>query len=176
LDGYCQDLGQIRNDIIRRIAHLASGEIRECNKRTAHYGQGIARALEKLWRIFNFPGDRAAGAVDVPDLIVEPVLQEFEAVGVKGVCCDDIDAALDVFAMGLLDEGRVRQAELVEAGVQINALALEHGPHAAITQEDTFGQGVEKTDLHFAIMVFWRTRVQGRSHREGRRQAECGAN
>jgi len=55
LDEYCRNTGQNRKYVIRRIAHLASGEIRGRKKRAALYGQAIARALETLWKIFDFP-------------------------------------------------------------------------------------------------------------------------
>lgn len=81
------------------------------------------------------------------------MLLEFQAVGAEGVRFDDADAALDVLAMDLLDEGRIRQDEFVETPVQVDALGVEHGPHAAVTEEDTVGERVEKPVLHGRLLV-----------------------
>jgi len=107
------------------------------------------------------PGDRSAGAVDVPDLVVESVFSKLQTVGPERVRFDDIDAALDVLAVDLLDDRRIGQVEFVEAGIEVNAFAVEHGPHAAVTQKDPVGQRVEKAVLHPAIIVFRWGCVQG---------------
>ena len=55
LDEYCRNTGQNRNYVIRKIGRLASTEPRPPRKRAPHYGQETARALEKLWKIFDYP-------------------------------------------------------------------------------------------------------------------------
>lgn len=55
LDEYCRNTGQNRKYVIRRIGGLATTEPRPPRKRAPRYGQDTARALEKLWRIFDFP-------------------------------------------------------------------------------------------------------------------------
>jgi hypothetical protein len=55
LDEYCRNTGQNRKYVIRRIGGLATTEPRPPRRRAPHYGQDTARALEKLWRIFDFP-------------------------------------------------------------------------------------------------------------------------
>lgn len=55
LDEYCRNTGQNRNYVIRRMGDLAKTEPRPPRKRAPHYGQDTARALEKLWKIFDFP-------------------------------------------------------------------------------------------------------------------------
>jgi hypothetical protein len=52
LDEYCWNSGQYRKYVIRRIA---SSELGGRPRRVLRYGQDTARALEKLWRIFDFP-------------------------------------------------------------------------------------------------------------------------
>jgi len=64
-----------------------------------------------------FPDDGGPGIVDILDLIIWPVFAEFQAACAKGVRFDDIDAALDVFAMDRFNESGVAQAELIKAGV-----------------------------------------------------------
>ena len=55
LDEYCRNTGQNRKYVIRRIGRLASSEPGPPRKRAPCYGQDTARALEKLWRIFDLP-------------------------------------------------------------------------------------------------------------------------
>jgi hypothetical protein len=55
LDEYCRNTGQNRKYVIRKIRSLASTEPRPPRKRAPHYGQETARALEKLWKIFDYP-------------------------------------------------------------------------------------------------------------------------
>jgi hypothetical protein len=55
LDEYCRNTGQNRKYVIRRLGRLASSEPGGRRRRVPHYGQDTARALEKLWRIFDFP-------------------------------------------------------------------------------------------------------------------------
>jgi hypothetical protein len=55
LDEYCRNTGQNRKYVIRKICRLASTEPRPPRKRAPHYGPETARALEKLWRIFDYP-------------------------------------------------------------------------------------------------------------------------
>lgn len=55
LDEFCRNTGQNRKYVIRKIGRLASIEPRPPKRRTPHYGQETARALEKLWKMFDFP-------------------------------------------------------------------------------------------------------------------------
>lgn len=55
LDEYCRNTGQNRKYVIRKISGLASNEPRPPRKRAPYYGPETARALEKLWRIFDYP-------------------------------------------------------------------------------------------------------------------------
>lgn len=55
LDEYCRNTGQNRKYVIRKISRLASTESRPPRKRAPQYGPETARALEKLWRIFDYP-------------------------------------------------------------------------------------------------------------------------
>jgi hypothetical protein len=55
LDEYCRNTGQNRKYVIRRIGRLASSEPGPPRKRAPRYGQDTARAVEKLWKIFDFP-------------------------------------------------------------------------------------------------------------------------
>jgi hypothetical protein len=55
LDEYCRNTGQNRKYVIRKIGVLAWSESRPPRKRAPRYGQETARALEKLWKIFDYP-------------------------------------------------------------------------------------------------------------------------
>lgn len=55
LDEYCRNTGQNRKYVIRRLSRLALGETGTVRKRRRRYGQDTARAVEKLWKIFDFP-------------------------------------------------------------------------------------------------------------------------
>ncbi len=55
LDEFCRNTGQNRKYVIRKIARLASTEPRPPRKRTPRYGQETARALETLWKMFDYP-------------------------------------------------------------------------------------------------------------------------
>lgn len=55
LDEYCRNTGQNRNYVIRKLGGLASTEPRPPRKRAPCYGPETARALEKLWKIFDYP-------------------------------------------------------------------------------------------------------------------------
>ena len=55
LDEFCRNTGQNRKYVIRKIKVLASTEPRPPRSRAAHYGQETARALETVWRIFDYP-------------------------------------------------------------------------------------------------------------------------
>ncbi len=54
LDEYCRNTGQNRKYAIRRTGGLATTEPRPPRKRAPHYGPDTARALEKLWKFFDF--------------------------------------------------------------------------------------------------------------------------
>ncbi len=55
LSEFCRNTGQNRKYVIRKIARLASTEPRPPRKRAPRYGQETARALEALWRMFDYP-------------------------------------------------------------------------------------------------------------------------
>lgn len=55
LDEFCRNTGQNRKYVIRTLGGLASTEPRPPRKRTPRYGPETARALERLWRIFDYP-------------------------------------------------------------------------------------------------------------------------
>lgn len=55
MDEYCRNTGQNRKYVIRKISGLASIKPRPPRKRGPHYGPETARALEKLWKMFDFP-------------------------------------------------------------------------------------------------------------------------
>jgi hypothetical protein len=55
LDEFCRNTGQNRKYVIRKISRLASMEPRPPRKRAPHYGQETARALETLWKMFDYP-------------------------------------------------------------------------------------------------------------------------
>jgi hypothetical protein len=55
LDEYCRNTGQNRKYVIRKIGALAWSEPKPPSKRAPRYGQQTARALEKLWKIFDYP-------------------------------------------------------------------------------------------------------------------------
>jgi hypothetical protein len=55
LDEYCRNTHQNRKYVIRKISRLASTEPRPPRKRAPHYGRETARALETLWKIFDYP-------------------------------------------------------------------------------------------------------------------------
>ena len=55
LDEFCRNTGQNRKYVIRRLSRLASTEPRPHRKRVPHYGQETARALETLWKMFDYP-------------------------------------------------------------------------------------------------------------------------
>lgn len=54
LDEFCRNTGQNRKYVIRKIARLASTEPRPPRKRAPRYGQETARALETLWKMFDY--------------------------------------------------------------------------------------------------------------------------
>lgn len=55
LDEFCRNTGQNRKYVIRKIGRLASTEPRPPRRRAPHYGQETARALETLWKMFDYP-------------------------------------------------------------------------------------------------------------------------
>lgn len=55
LDEFCRNTGQNRKYVIRKLGGLALSEPRPPCKRAPHYGQETARALEKLWKMFDYP-------------------------------------------------------------------------------------------------------------------------
>lgn len=55
LDEYCRNTGQNRKYVIRKLGDLALTEPRSPRKRAPRYGPETARALEKLWKIFDYP-------------------------------------------------------------------------------------------------------------------------
>lgn len=55
LDEFCRNTGQNRKYVIRKISRLASTEPRPPRKRAPYYGQQTARALETLWKMFDYP-------------------------------------------------------------------------------------------------------------------------
>jgi len=55
LDEFCRNTGQNRKYVIRTLGGLASTEPRPPRKRAPRYGPETARALEKLWKIFDYP-------------------------------------------------------------------------------------------------------------------------
>ena len=55
LDEYCRNTHQNRKYVIRKISRLASTEPRPPRKRAPRYGRETARALETLWKIFDYP-------------------------------------------------------------------------------------------------------------------------
>lgn len=55
LDEFCRNTGQNRKYVIRKLGGLASTEPRPPRKRAPRYGPETARALEKLWKIFDYP-------------------------------------------------------------------------------------------------------------------------
>ena len=55
LDEYCRNTGQNRKYVIRRLSGLARTEPRPPRKKAPRYGQDTVWALEKLWKIFDFP-------------------------------------------------------------------------------------------------------------------------
>lgn len=55
LDEFCRNTGQNRKYVIRKMGRLASTEPRPPRKRVPRYGQETTRALETLWRIFDYP-------------------------------------------------------------------------------------------------------------------------
>lgn len=63
LDEFCRNTGQNRKYIIRKISRLASTEPGSPRKRSPRYGPETARALETLWKIFDYPcGQRLRAA------------------------------------------------------------------------------------------------------------------
>lgn len=55
LDEFCRNTGQNRKYVIRKIGRLALTEPRPPRKRVSYYGPETARALEKLWKMFDYP-------------------------------------------------------------------------------------------------------------------------
>ena len=55
LDEFCRNTGQNRKYVIRKMSRLAWTEPRPPSKRAPHYGQETARALETLWKVFDYP-------------------------------------------------------------------------------------------------------------------------
>lgn len=55
LDEFCRNTGQNRKYVIRKMGDLALTEPRPPRKRAPRYGPETARALEKLWKMFDYP-------------------------------------------------------------------------------------------------------------------------
>jgi hypothetical protein len=55
LDEFCRNTGQNRKYVIRKIGRLAMSEPGPPRKKAPRYGPETARALEKLWKIFDYP-------------------------------------------------------------------------------------------------------------------------
>ncbi len=64
LDEYCRNTKQHRKYVIRKISRLAFGPPRVRKRRAVVYGPEVRKALEALWRVFDFPcGQRLAPLV-----------------------------------------------------------------------------------------------------------------
>ncbi len=64
LDEYCRNTGQNRKYVIRKISRMAFGLPRIKKRRPVIYGPAVRTALERLWRVFDFPcGQRLAPVV-----------------------------------------------------------------------------------------------------------------
>ncbi len=81
-----------------------------------------------------------AGLVDGLQLLGEAEGGQARAVGAEGVGLEDLRAGLDVLLVDFLHQGGRGEVELVEAAVDEDALAVQHGPHGAVGHEDTAGQ------------------------------------
>jgi hypothetical protein len=68
-------------------------------------------------------------------LVGQTEVGQLEPVGAKGVRLDDVGARADVLAVHLGDQVGLRQVEFVETAIEKDALAIEHRPHRAVTDQ-----------------------------------------
>jgi hypothetical protein len=97
--------------------------------------KGTYRAGQKYVGAGLLARDPSAGAIDIRDLVIKAVLLELETVCPERIGFDDVRAAPNIIAVDLLNDTWIGQVEFIETGVQVNALAVEHGPHAAVAKE-----------------------------------------
>jgi hypothetical protein len=94
------------------------------------------------------PRDRRALLVDGADLIAQAVPVELEPVSAECVRLDHVGAGGDVGPMDALDEGCVRDVELIEAAIQEHAQLVQTGSHGAVEEHDAFGEDGWEILLH----------------------------
>jgi hypothetical protein len=111
-------------------------------------GQGLADRADRAGHEGATPGRLARDprplAVDLPNLCLQAVGPQLEAVGTERVRLDDVGPRLDVLVVDLPHEAGTREVELVEAPVQEDAAGVEHGAHGPVEDDGPFGQAVEK--------------------------------
>jgi hypothetical protein len=81
------------------------------------------------------------------DSVLETMLFELEAVGAECVGLDYIRAATDVFAVDLFDQIGTAKVQLIKAGVEVNALGVEHRPHRPVAEKDPVFEQIQKLCL-----------------------------
>jgi hypothetical protein len=98
-------------------------------------------------RVGGLAGDRGAGTRELADAVLDAVLAEVAEVRAEGVRLDAVDADREVGLVHRADDvgpGDVEDLvaplvslEVVEGGVG----RLQHGPHGAVGDDDTLGEG-----------------------------------
>ena len=68
-------------------------------------------------------------------LVGQAEVGELEAVGAERVGLDDVGARVDVLAVHVGDEVRLREVQLVEAAIEEDAPRVEHRAHRAVADE-----------------------------------------
>ncbi|OQA06972.1 MAG: hypothetical protein BWY66_01596 [bacterium ADurb.Bin374] len=72
------------------------------------------------------------------DLVGKAVRRQLESVRAEGVGLDDHRPGVDVFAMHLLNEGGVREIQLVVDLVEVDAFGIQHRAHGAVEDDGMF--------------------------------------
>ena len=124
-----------------------------------HRAGDEARALLRRDGVGGAAGDLRGFEVDVVDGALEAVVAHRDRLGVEGVGLDDVGARLEVLAVDLFDDARPREAEEVVGALEVarvrrealaavrrlvQLVALDHGAHLPVEDEDASAEEVVK--------------------------------
>ena len=99
-------------------------------------------------------GDLDRAAVDVADPVADAKAIQTNAVSAEGVGFDDVGTGSEVRLVHRADQLRFRQVQVIEALVDANARAVEHGAHGAVDEEHSLGESLQEWVCHGSAS-FW---------------------
>ena len=96
------------------------------------------RLVRRTEFIGTLTGQTCCCEVDVANTILQAIVSQRDALGIKGVGFDDIRTSLQIFAMNFADNVWLCHYQHIVT-VFIEMILLNHGTHRAIEQQDTVG-------------------------------------